>query len=358
VEADGMRRIPPSHAELVYGGRVDCRDPLAVGFAHAGGHVRARFSGTALDFVYRDGGQGSETATNYFSVVIDDRPPVALKMEPGEKVYPLARALAPGEHSVLVFKRTEGGQQGQAGSGEGAFLGLRVPDGAELLPPYPRAHRVEFIGDSITCAYGAGVSTTTPDNAHYTSKNANAYASWAAVTARTLDADLMLVCYSGRGAYRNFQGGGGDAMPALYPRTLPDRPTPLWDFSVFEPEVIVVNLGTNDFSPGGVDREKFRAAYGAFVESLRARSPHATLILAVGPMMSDFWPPNESAWTNIQADVKSLIDARRTAGDDNVHLLVLPTQQAPYGEDWHPTEAEHARMAERTVALIRSLRKW
>ena len=147
-------------------------------------------------------------------------------------------------------------------------------------------------------------------------------------------------------------------MPALYPRTLPDRATPLWDFSVFEPEVIVVNLGTNDFSPGGVDREQFLSAYAAFVESLRARSPQATLILAVGPMMSDFWPPNESAWTNIQADVKSLIDARRTAGDDNVHLLVLPTQQAPYGEDWHPTEAEHARMAERTVALIRSLRKW
>lgn len=353
-----MRRIPPSHAELVYGGRVDCRDPNAVGFAYPGGYVRARFAGTALDFVYRDAGQGSETGTNYFNVVIDDRPPVVLKLDPGEKVYPIARDLAPGEHSVTVWKRTESGQLGQARSGEGSFLGLRVPDGSELLPPFPRAHRIEFIGDSITCAYGAGLSTTTPDNAHYTSKNANAYASWAAVAARTLDADLMLVCYSGRGVYRNFQGGGGEAMPALYPRTLPDQETPLWDFSVFEPEVIVVNLGTNDFSPGGVDREKFRTAYAEFVASLRARSPQATLILAVGPMMSDFWPPNESAWTNIQADVKSVIDARRTAGDANVHLLVLPTQQAPYGEDWHPTEAEHARMAERTVALIRSLRKW
>ena len=72
--------------------------------------MRARFAGTALDFVYRDGGQSSETATNYFNVVIDDRAPVVLKLEPGEKVYPIARELAPGEHSVTVWKRTESGQ--------------------------------------------------------------------------------------------------------------------------------------------------------------------------------------------------------------------------------------------------------
>ena len=97
-----MRRIPPSHAELVYGGRVDCSDANAVGFAYPGGYVRTRFAGTALDFVYRDGGLGSETATNYFNVVIDDRTPVVGGREPGGKVYPNPRARAPGGPSGAV----------------------------------------------------------------------------------------------------------------------------------------------------------------------------------------------------------------------------------------------------------------
>jgi hypothetical protein len=36
-------------------------------------------------------------------------------------------------------------------------------------------------------------------------------------------------------------------------------------------------------------------------------------------------------------------------------VLVLPEQQAPYGEDWHPTVATHQDMADRLVAFIDEL---
>jgi hypothetical protein len=75
-------------------------------------------------------------------------------------------------------------------------------------------------------------------------------------------------------------------------------------------------------------------------------------------MMSDYYPPNESAWTNIQADVGALVEARRTAGDHDVHMLVLPTQTGPFGEDWHPTVMQQASMAGRAVELIGALRNF
>jgi lysophospholipase L1-like esterase len=358
-EADGMLLVPPAHPLIAYTGRVDCSTKEAVGFAHAGAAVRLRFTGKALDFSYRDHGNETPTGTNYFMVSVDQRAPFPVKLSPKQERYAVVRNLPEGDHVVEMFKRTESGQLGQPGVGRGEFLGFRVDQGSELLPLPPRAHRIEFIGDSITCGYGTELTTTEPQKHHYSSRNSSAYASWAAVTARRLDADLMLVAYSGRGVSRNYQSVPGDLLPALYPKTLPDDPkSPLWNFAAFTPEVVVINLGTNDFSPGGVDRERFRKAYAAFLETLRGHYPDATLILAVGPMMSDYYPPNESAWTNIQADVGALVEARRTAGDHDVHVLVLPTQTGPFGEDWHPTVMQQASMASRAVELIGALRNF
>ncbi|HET9957587.1 MAG TPA: SGNH/GDSL hydrolase family protein [Polyangiaceae bacterium] len=356
-DAQGLVRIPVSHPNLAYLGRVDCARDGAVGFAHAGGIVRFAFKGSALDFLYRDHGGNGETDTNYFAVVVDQRAPQVIAMNSKQEVYPIARDLPPGEHQVEIFKRTESGQLGKPGIGRGEFLGLRVPQGSEILPARPHAHRIEFIGDSITCGFGTEATTSEPDKVHYSSRNSSAFSAWAAITARTLDADLMLVCYSGRGAYRNYSGLAGDPLPVLYPRIDPDdSKSKPWDFSKFTPEVVVINLGTNDFSPGGVDRAKFRDAYAKFLATLRTTYPDATFILAVGPMMSDFYPPNEKAWSSIQEDLNTLLQQRRAAGDSNVHPLILPTQTGPFGEDWHPTVMQQASMANQAVQLIRAVR--
>jgi len=196
----------------------------------------------------------------------------------------------------------------------------------------------------------------TPDTSHYTSKESNAFLAYGAVTARNLDAEYLAVAYSGRGVYRNFMGGAGDPLPGLYLRTLPDEPaSPAWDVSKYQPEVVVVNLGTNDFSPGGVDRAKYRSAYGDFLGKLRTYYPKAQIVCAIGPMLSDYYPAGEMAWTHAQADVQAVVKARNDGGDKQVYYLAFQPQTAPYGEDYHPTAATHAAMATQLTAFIKGL---
>lgn len=353
---DGLVDVPPSDPNLRYVGRVDCSDRAAPAFAFPGVSLRARFEGDSLDLRLRDHGAGTPQSTNYYDVLIDDRPPLLVEASPARQVYELARGLGPGAHQVEIWKRTESGS-GDAGRGD--LLGLRVRQGTRLLPLPPRARRMEFIGDSITCGYGDELSTRDPDHAHFTSRNSNARLAFGAVAARALDADYVAVAYSGRGVIRNWDGFAGPTMPEMYLRILPETPAaPAWDPARFTPDVVVVNLGTNDFSPGELDRAAFARAYLSFVTRLRGYYPQAAIITAVGPMLSDFYPPGARAWSSIQELVQKAVAEREAAGDRRVYFIAFEPQTAPYGEDWHPTVATHQRMAEQLVTLVKRVQGW
>jgi lysophospholipase L1-like esterase len=350
--ADGLVDVPPNDPNIFYMGRIDCQ-AAGPAFAFPAASVRLRFEGDALDLRLRDSGTGTAQSTNYYDVSIDGAAPTRLEMAAGDNVYPLARDLGAGEHSAVIVKRVES----NGNSGRGQVLGFRVREGAKLLPVAARPLRLEFVGDSITCGYGNEVSTTMPDQFHYTTQNSNANLAYGALVASQLDAEYVAVAISGRGAYRNYADGAGSVMPVAYDLTLPDDSTaPAWDFARYSPDVVVVNLGTNDFSPPGPDHEAFKTAYSAFLTKIRSHYPTALLLAVVGPMLNDGFPPGVMAWTTIQADVSGVVEALRAAGDDNVHYLALSPQSAPYGEDYHPTLATHQSMADAVAAEITRLR--
>ncbi len=356
---DGFVDVPPNHPDILYSGRVDCSNPKAPAFAFPGVSIRLRFQGDAIDLRLTDHGTGGATGTNYYDVIIDGAEPVVLQVSPTQEVYPIGRKLGPGEHTVEVFKRVESAPGGQANAGKGELLGFRVLKGSAILPLAARPHRIELIGDSITCGYGNEVSTTTPDDSHYTTHESNADRAWGAVAARALDAEYMAVAYSGRGVSKNFMGGAGDTLPQMYGKSLPDDPAAApWSVSAWTPEVVVINLGTNDFSAAGTDEAAYRAAYLAFLKTLRGYYPAATFILAAGPMISDYYPAGEMAWTKIQDDLKQIVAARKAEGDAAIASLLFQPQSAPYGEDYHPTVATHQAMADQLVAQIKQLKGW
>jgi lysophospholipase L1-like esterase len=349
--ADGLVDVPPNDPNIFYMGRVDCK-PEGPAFAFPAVSLRVRFVGSALDLRLRDSGTGGAQSTNYYDVSIDGAAPTRLEVAAGDHVYPLARDLADGEHSAEVVKRVES----NTNSGKGQVLGLRVRAGSTLLPVRQKPLRVEFVGDSITCGYGDEVSTTTPDNFHYTTLNSNANAAYGAVAARQLDAEYVAVAVSGRGVYRNYGGGAGELAPVFYNDTLPDDTTaPPWDFTRYLPDVVVVNLGTNDFSPPGPDHDAYKAAYTSFLKQIRGHYPAALLLAVVGPMLSDSYPAGVQAWTTVQSDVSGVVNELSAQGDANVHFLALTPQSAPYGEDYHPTLATHQQMAQAVVGEIRRL---
>lgn len=355
VGKDGLTDVPPNHPYLRYVGRFDCSDPAGPTFAYPAVALHARFTGDALDLRLADHGRGG-TSTNYFDVSLDGQPTFRLEVTPSREVYELARGLPPGEHTVAIVKRTESAPGGKSNSGKGEVLGLRLRDGATLLPVISPPRRLEVIGDSITCGYGNELSTTDPGSAHYTSRNSNANLSFGALAARALDAEYVAVAYSGRGISRNYAGGAGPTLPQLYLRTLPDEQTGApWDVTRLVPDVVVINLGTNDFSTPGVDRAAFRARYTEFLAALRGYYPRAPFVATVGPMLTDAYPPGAQALTNAQADVKEVVQARHAAGDSRVYFFAFTPQTSPFGEDWHPTVATHQRMAAELVPFLRDL---
>jgi lysophospholipase L1-like esterase len=249
--------------------------------------------------------------------------------------------------------------------GKGEFLGFRVHPGTTLSATPKPERLVEFVGDSITCGYGNEVSTTTPDDFKFTSTNEDAYNAYGAITARTFGADYVAVAVSGRGVIRNYSGFAGTFVPAIYETTLPEDTTaPAWDHASYTPDVIVVNLGTNDFSPGieldqlEAFRATFRQGYIDFLTRIRAVHANASIIAVVGPMMGDSYPTGYNALTSITADIQAAVKARQDASDSDVHFFALSPQSSPYGEDWHPTVATHQKMANELAPLISQLRGW
>lgn len=72
------------------------------------------------------------------------------------------------------------------------------------LPPIPtskRERRIEYIGDSITCGYG---SEGVWNQEEFDTSTENPWEGYAAITARSLNADYHLVSWSGIGVISNY----------------------------------------------------------------------------------------------------------------------------------------------------------
>ena len=358
AEADGSIAIPATHPLVAYTGRVDCQAPGGPALGYVGGSVHVRFSGTGLELLLRDHGAGTPETTNYYDVSLDGGAPTLVEVSPQQERYVLASELADGEHQLELFKRVEAAPGGSSGAGKAEILGF-VLHGSALLPAQLPARRLEFVGDSITCGYGNELVTTEPDSFHYTTLASNGHKAYGAVTAALLGAQYSAVAYSGRGISRSFGGGTGQILPDMYLSSIPeDAAASSWQPDQYVPDAVIVNLGTNDFSTTGVDRVLFVQNYTDFLARLRGYYPNAALVAAIGPMLSDYYPPGEKAWTNAQGDIKAAVDARVAAGDSNLHFLAFAPQTAPYGEDWHPTVATHQKMAEQLSAKLKEILGW
>ena len=126
-----------------------------------------------------------------------------------------ARPPGNGPHTLSVFKRTE------AVVGVATFLGFELSEGGKLLdPPARPAHRIEFIGDSIT----AGLDVVKVGTL-FTLAAENNRLDYSAVAARRLGAESICITYSGSGVHCDSGGGKSNTLPLLYDRIIPQEPS-------------------------------------------------------------------------------------------------------------------------------------
>jgi len=318
-------------------GRFDVTDAEHPRFAWSGSTIATHFAGKSLHVHLKD------TGYDELQVVVDGVPTRVLATNPSRDDYEIVAASDGAVHEVLLVKRTE------ARMGELQFLGFDPPPSPGPSRPRASPHRLELIGDSITAGYGDESSGVTCPVASLSFENE--YASYGAVASRSLGAEHVTIAWAGKTT---------EEMTKLFERTLPARADSHWDFTRWTPEVVVVNLGTNDFNRGDPGQATFLRTYSAFLLRVRAIYPDAKIVCALGPMLTDSYPPGVHALTHARAYITLAVESMRASGDANVSFLEFPTQGAAEGRgcDYHPSKKTHARMGEQLASALREKLQW
>jgi lysophospholipase L1-like esterase len=315
-------------------GRMETSDAAGPRFAWSGSGVVAEFSGTEVTLRLDDSGQ------NQFTVVIDGELAPKLMTVAGPNDYLLVSGLVPGTHRIEIYRRTE------ASFGPTQFLGFDFGADGVLLPQPPVARRIEIIGDSVSAGYGnEGMLPCgfTPDTENH-------YLTYGAIAARALGAELTTVAWSGKGIVYNYDMDTVEPMPALYGRTLPQDSNSTYDFAT-APDVVVINLGTNDFSTEGDPTiELFADEYTKLLERVRAAYPTAFILGTVGPLLSG------ADLSAARAGIAAGVSAFEAAGGSNVRAweMNVPNGEPP-GCDSHPNLATHQAMADALIPELDAL---
>lgn len=231
--------------------------------------------------------------------------------------------------------------------------------GSEIKPTPDKDMLIEFIGDSITCGYG----TDDPDkDHHFTTNTEDVTKAYAYKTAANLNADYSMVSFSGYGIISGFTNNDMKVPK----QTVPQYYTKLgyswakngsfapanvdWDFSKRQPDVIVINLGTNDdsYTKANSERqEEYSAAYVEFLKTIRENNPDAKILCTLGVMGDRLYEYVQLAVRNYTAET----------GDTNVSSMKFDVQLPDdgYSADWHPSVTTHDKAAEKLAAEIKSL---
>lgn len=328
---EGSTGAPPSEPAIHWVGRYDASDPSV---------MRAGWSGTGL--VVRFDGTGAavrmDDAARYHTVVVDGAVQPTLATSPGEQLYALATGLPPGEHTVELYRRTEGSF--------GPTVIHEVEIDGELLPPPPVTRRMEIIGDSITAGYG----NEGTDPCSFSAETENHYLTYGAIAAREVGAELHAIAWSGKGIVYNFGDDVTDPLPDVYDRTLASE-TAAWGFD-WQPDVVAINLGTNDFSTDNdPSQELFVGEYVAFLTHLREVNPGA-LLLVLDPSLFG------AEADLVQGYLMEVVAQRQAAGDTAVAFADINVTWLGSGCDGHPDLATHAAMGERLADELRRRLGW
>ena len=325
-EAAGVT-IEPDNPNYQYSGRIDFSNPKAPMMFWPGTSIRATFQGAVLKIILNDA-----HGKSFYSVFIDNdfEHPFIIECEAGEKVYDGPAGLTDDAHTLLLFRRTE------ASTGPTIFLGLDLKSGQALLePPARPERRIEFYGNSITCGMGNEAPDSGDDDKMAEENN---FLSYAAITARNLEAEYSCIAKSGIGILISWFDL---VMPDYYYRLDPENSNSRWNFANYNPDAVIVNLFQNDswliknLDPVP-DSAAIVSAYIDFIGKIRSEYAEAKIFCTLGSMDAT---KSGSPWPGY---IESAVVHKRAQGDENIEIYFFPFK------NWskHPRVRHHKEMAD------------
>lgn len=283
--------------------------------------------------------------------------PVRLILRENEKNYVLFENDEEKTVIVKVLKLSE------CAYGYAGFKSLELNEGSVLHNPSAVSSdnlKIEFIGDSITCGYGLeGVwEKDTFTTLH--ERPDETYAFWAS---KELKAEFQYCSWSGIGIISNYVDPATVnlpetrwLMPACWPYTdkscalrLKIEPE-IWDESRFRPDIVVINIGTNDTSwVRGIEDRRLSYVSGLrqLIEAVHRRSPNAKICCSLGIMGQDLCDSVKEACELFANDFPQ-VQIKSVKFD-------LQKEEDGIGTDWHPSLVTHKKTG---AKLASELKNW
>lgn len=319
----------------------------------------AEFSATGTKVVIRlisdDKWQEGEENQPRVAVYVDEVRILDVMLDEPEKLLTVFESETSEMHVIRIVKLSEAPM---------STCGVAEIQVEGEISPTPAAGRlIEFVGDSITCGYG--VEDEDRDH-HFLTSTEDVTKAYAYKTAKALGADYSMVSFSGYGIVSGYTGTGekvGDQLvPEFYEKLGYSRGVYLdkyqpqdltWDFDGLQPDLIVINLGTNDMSyvlEYTDRREEYIRGYVEFLKKIRSRNPKARILCVLGIMGTALCPAVEETVQRYEKET-----------GDNKSSVMGFTDQLPedgYAADWHPTEKTHTKAACRLTEEIQKIMGW
>ncbi len=338
------KKILANDAAIAYSGRVG-HEGTATVIYWSGTNVRFSMDGNGVQAEIDD-----QKGDNYFNIIVDGKVHSKFNPDAGKKVYTLVSGLPKGRHTIELFKLTE------ERHGRTKLFGLTIMNGALLEKPAEHKRKIEFYGNSITSGYSLEDSAGDSNKPEYF----NNYKSYAAITARHFDADYYCISKSGIGVTVSWFP---IIMPEMYDRLDPSDPKSKWDFEKYTPEVVVVNLLSNDIDLVNMPKdENFIArfgdkkpsndficnAYKVFLMSIRQKYPSAWIVCTL-----DAWKDPESDGHRFPGIIRRAVDELNDARV-KAHFFDYPRQH----KKGHPKVKDHESMAASLIAFLEMNVQW
>ena len=204
-------------------------------------------------------------------------------------------------------------------------------------PVHKNNFSIEFIGDSMTCAYGVEGKD---ENEHFKTSTENFSKSYAYLASKILDVDYSAVSYSGYGVASGYSEGeknSEDLVSLYYKKKGKHKNYPgEWDFEKYKNDIIFINLGANDYNYYLADPEKrgdeFIEEYIKLLDLVKECNPDSLIICTIGNIKKK----------NIYRLVEKAV---KIYGDEKVLNFEVPEYEIDkYGSDWHPSIASQEKI--------------
>lgn len=324
----------------VNGRTTDCLEPLTLFWTAGGFEVNVK---AAELWVEIEADYGEQEP--WFSVLIQGAPITRQMAVRGRHKICLFRSRNPEEIKHVTFVKDSQAMHDD----EKCCLQIHAlfTDG-EFYPVREHPYKLEFIGDSITSGEGVFGAKEEQDWAAMLFSGVYNYA---AMTAEKLDADFRICSQSGWGLFAGWDGNMAHTMPDGYEKicgVLTGERNHLlgaledYDFTRWQPDAVIINLGTNDgsaFESGSFahERSEFEDAGVAFLKKIRHYNPKAAIIWGYG-MLGNVMK---------ESILRAIDRYRQQTKDEKVSYLELPeTTSETIGAREHPGVLNHQLAAE------------